>query len=89
MVDGQVDLGDCRPALAGMPHELDVLWRELGAVVRAIDPDHLTTLDGDQGDFVSVMHAADEGSFQLPLPGPAQRATRVVAIPGTMDTGDN
>jgi hypothetical protein len=37
-------------------------------VVRDIDPDHWNDLDSQQGEFVSVMNDADEGSFSYRYP---------------------
>jgi hypothetical protein len=63
-----VDLGREPVEVAKLGHNLDRLWRELGAVVRSVGANHWRALMDDHGEFVAVMHGADEGSFSYRYP---------------------
>ncbi len=63
-----VGLGEDPVAVAKLSHNLEVLWRTFGDVVRAIDLKHWQDLDGQHGEFVATIHQADEGSFSYRYP---------------------
>jgi hypothetical protein len=63
-----VDLGRQPAEVAKLGHNLDHLWRVLGTIVRSVGADHWSGLMDDHGEFVAVMHEADEGSFSYRYP---------------------
>jgi hypothetical protein len=63
-----VDLGGNPAEVARLGHDLGRLWETLGSVVRSNGADHWRSLADTHGEFLSVMHEADEGSFSYRYP---------------------
>jgi hypothetical protein len=63
-----VDLGEEPAKVAKLGHNLDSLWQRLRTVVSANGASHWQELVDDHGEFLSVMHDADTGSFSYRYP---------------------